>query len=70
MAEKGLITNIRKVDNFEKVYNLHIEDNHNYFAENCVISNCHQFKAKSLTTIMTQLVNAKYRIGCTGTLHN
>ena len=30
----------------------------------------HQFKAKSLTTIMTQLVNAKYRIGCTGTLHN
>jgi superfamily II DNA or RNA helicase len=28
----------------------------------------HQFKAKSLTTIMTQLVNAKYRIGTTGTL--
>jgi superfamily II DNA or RNA helicase len=28
----------------------------------------HQFKAKSLTTIMTGLVNAKYRIGCTGTL--
>jgi len=30
----------------------------------------HQFKAKSLATIMTQLVNAKYRIGCTGTLSN
>ena len=28
----------------------------------------HQFKAKSLTTIMTGLVNSKYRIGCTGTL--
>lgn len=28
----------------------------------------HQFKAKSLTTIMTGLKNAKYRIGCTGTL--
>lgn len=28
----------------------------------------HQFKAKSLTTIMTGLVNAKHRIGCTGTL--
>lgn len=28
----------------------------------------HLFKAKSLTTIMTGLVNAKYRIGCTGTL--
>jgi len=28
----------------------------------------HQFKAKSLTDIMTGLVNAKYRIGTTGTL--
>jgi superfamily II DNA or RNA helicase len=28
----------------------------------------HQFKAKSLTTIMTGLTNAKYRIGTTGTL--
>lgn len=28
----------------------------------------HQFKAKSLTTILTGLTNAKYRIGCTGTL--
>lgn len=28
----------------------------------------HLFKAKSLVTIMTNLINAKYRIGCTGTL--
>ena len=28
----------------------------------------HQFKAKSLTTIMTGLKNARYRIGCTGTI--
>ena len=28
----------------------------------------HDFKAKSLTTIMTSLINTKYRIGCTGTL--
>lgn len=28
----------------------------------------HQFKAKSLTTIMTGLTDTKYRIGCTGTL--
>lgn len=28
----------------------------------------HDFKAKSLTTIMTSLSNTKYRIGCTGTL--
>lgn len=30
----------------------------------------HQFKAKSLTTIMTNCINASYRIGCTGTLPN
>lgn len=30
----------------------------------------HSFKAKSLTTIMVNCINAKYRIGCTGTLHN
>ncbi len=28
----------------------------------------HQFKAKSLTTIMSGTTNSKYRIGCTGTL--
>ena len=28
----------------------------------------HQFKAKSLTTIMSGTINSKYRIGCTGTL--
>ena len=28
----------------------------------------HEFKATSLKTIMTSLVNAKFRIGCTGTL--
>lgn len=30
----------------------------------------HQFKAKSLITIMSNCINAKYRIGCTGTLSN
>lgn len=29
---------------------------------------CHQFKAKSLTTIMSQITDSKYRIGLTGTL--
>ena len=28
----------------------------------------HEFKAKSLTTIMSSLINTTYRIGCTGTL--
>ena len=42
----------------------------NYFSQfDCVIGDeAHNFKAKSLTTIMTALNNAKYRIGTTGTL--
>jgi|TARA_Y100000015_G_scaffold43159_1_gene52620 superfamily II DNA or RNA helicase len=41
-----------------------------YFQQfDCVIGDeAHNFKAKSLTTIMTALNNAKYRIGTTGTL--
>lgn len=31
---------------------------------------CHQFKAKSLTTIMERLTHVKYRIGTTGSLDN
>jgi superfamily II DNA or RNA helicase len=41
-----------------------------YFADFDVVigDECHQFKAKSLTSIMTKLVNCKYRFGFTGTL--
>jgi superfamily II DNA or RNA helicase len=42
----------------------------NYFEKyDCVIGDeAHQFKAKSLTSIMTKLHNCKHRIGFTGTL--
>ena len=41
-----------------------------YFAEFDVVigDECHLFKAKSLTSIMTKLVGCKYRFGFTGTL--
>ena len=41
-----------------------------YFDQYDVIvgDECHLFKAKSLTSIMTKLVNAEYRFGTTGTL--
>ena len=42
----------------------------NYFAQFDVVigDECHLFKAKSLTSIMTKLVGCKYRFGFTGTL--
>jgi superfamily II DNA or RNA helicase len=41
-----------------------------YFQDYDVVfgDECHQFKAKSLTSIMTKLVGCKYRFGFTGTL--
>lgn len=69
MDKKGvIITAIEEIDTPNEVFNLHVEDNHNYFAEDIIVSNCHQFKAKSLVRIMGCLVNAEYRIGTTGTL--
>jgi len=68
MVEKGLIVKITKIEKPKEVYNLHIEDNHNYFAEDLNISNCHLAKAASLTKIMCNLASCKYRFGFTGTL--
>ena len=42
----------------------------NYFSQYEVVvgDECHLFKAKSLTSIMTKLIDCKYRFGFTGTL--
>lgn len=37
------IKSIKKIDYIDDVYNLHIQDNHNYFANNHCVSNCHDF---------------------------
>lgn len=37
------IKSIKKIDYKDDVYNLHIADNHNYFANNHCVSNCHDF---------------------------
>lgn len=72
MAEKGIkgkrVVSITPIEYHGDVYNLHVQDNHNYFAARINVSNCHLFKAKSLTSIMHKCLNAPYRIGTTGTL--
>lgn len=37
------IKSIKKIDYKDDVYNLHVQDNHNYFANNHCVSNCHDF---------------------------
>lgn len=48
------IKSIKKIDYAGDTYNLHIEDNHNYFAEGLCVSNCHTAKADVLNDILHQ----------------
>lgn len=62
------VKSIRKIDYDKEMYNLHVEDNHNYSANDLIVSNCHYADAASLKGIMEKCVNVKYRFGFTGTL--
>jgi superfamily II DNA or RNA helicase len=62
------IKNIKKIEYSEDVYNLHIEDNHNYFANDICVSNCHGLKADVVRSVAENTKKADYRLGFTGTL--
>lgn len=55
----------------EEVYNLRIktdvETQHNYFANGCLVSNCHHSSASSIKNILTKCANLQYSLGVTGT---
>ena len=61
-----IIESIEKIPYQGDTYNLHIEDNHNYFAENILVSNCHLAKADTLQHILNNPFET--RIGLTGTM--
>jgi superfamily II DNA or RNA helicase len=57
------------IDKPNKVYNLHIENDHNYVANNAVVKNCHQAKADVLKKLLTgPFANVPLRWGLTGTI--
>src|ERR1035437_9285491 len=52
-----------------EVFNLHVENDHNYIAEGAVVSNCHMAKADALKTLMTGIFShVPIRWGLTGTV--
>lgn len=65
-SEKILIPSPFIITTWQSIYTLPKE----YFEQFDFVlgDEAHQFKSKSLTTIMTGLKNASHRIGCTGTL--
>lgn len=59
----------KEIEPPQETYNLHIEKDHNYIANDAVVSNCHQAKANVLKSLLTQnLRNAPIRWGLTGTI--
>lgn len=58
-----------EIDKPDTVYNLHIENNHNYIVEGAVVSNCHMAKADALKTLLTGVMgHIPIRWGLTGTI--
>jgi superfamily II DNA or RNA helicase len=52
-----------------QVYNLHIQNDHNYIVDGAVVSNCHQAKADALKTLLTGVMaHIPIRWGLTGTI--
>lgn len=66
------IKKISKINYSGDVYNLRIKNNedtnHNYFANDLCVSNCHHAKAKSIKDVVLKSYNSKYSVGMTGTL--
>lgn len=62
---------VKKIHKFSysgDVYNLQVKDNHNYFCDDILVSNCHQAKAYEINKIGKKCINADHRYGFTGTL--
>ena len=49
-------------------WNLNVEKNHNYIANNIVVSNCHGSSSVEAKKLLGLMSNATYRYGCTGTM--
>ena len=61
-----IITNNKEIEAFK--YNLEIADNHNYFANKILVSNCHHVSATSFQEVLNCFDYASIRVGLTGTV--
>lgn len=62
------VISINEIEKPEHTYNLHVQNNHNYFANGQLVSNCHKAKGDSLVKIIEKSSNAVVKAGFTGTL--
>lgn len=63
------LVNKKEINKPKVVYNLHVEKDHNYIANDSVVANCHMAKAAALKTLMTGVMaHIPIRWGLTGTV--
>jgi superfamily II DNA or RNA helicase len=63
------LINKKTIGKPDVVYNLHIENDHNYVANDVVVANCHMAKADALKTLLTGVMSqVPIRWGLTGTI--
>ena len=56
-----IVPNIGKTQKYR--FNIEVEDNHNYFANDVLVSNCHHLKCDTWNTLNRLLHNVEYSIG-------
>lgn len=65
---EGEVVRIRKHAAKSKfLYNLEIENNHNYFANRILVSNCHHIAAKSFEKVLKTCAESSYKFGLSAT---
>lgn len=64
---KGKVKNIKKVNKEQYVYDITVQDNHNFFANNILVSNCHHIAADTFLQVSKSAINAYYRVGVSAT---
>jgi superfamily II DNA or RNA helicase len=58
-----------EIEKPQEVFNLHVENDHNYIVEGAVVANCHMAKADALKTLLTSVFSkVPIRWGLTGTI--
>lgn len=64
---EGKITNIKFIEDEEYVYDITVEDNHNFFCNGILVSNCHHISSTTFVDVMNMCKDAYYRIGVSAT---
>ena len=63
------IINIDRFKNTDDVtYDIEVEDNHNFYADNILVSNCHKIKPTNKISKIIAKIKTRNRYGFTGTL--